>query len=245
MPARGLRPRELAMKPRIRTTPRAERSLRRSGRRRQCRSGQAMVEFSLVVLLLFLVIFAIIDYAQMFFYENALQNAMREATRFATAGSVIQATNGGVAQYDTNDGVASPQAIKDSKGREASRYGCIRMFFQSNCVIAMPTNGVQVISATALPGAPPVLTTNGATGVVTLVESTNTAANVGPGNASDYVQLTATYNIRTITPLFYLIGFNHGGTNMTIFPVRVSAIVKNEPALLNFEHNAMYPDEAP
>ncbi len=232
------------MNARIRTTAEGERSLRQAGRRKECRSGQAMVEFSLVVLLLFLVIFAIIDYAQMFFYENALQNAMREATRFATAGSIIQQTNGGVAQYDTNNGVAAPQAIKDAKGREASRYGCIRMFFQSNCVISMPTNGVQVISASALPGAPPVLTTNGL-GIVTLMQSTGVAANVGPGNASDYVQLTATYNIRTITPLFYLIGFNHGGTNMTIFPVRVSAIVKNEPALLNFEHNAMYSDEAP
>jgi hypothetical protein len=90
-----------------------------------------------------------------------------------------------------------------------------------------------------------VLTTNGATGVVTLQEATGVAPNPGPGGASDYVQLTATYNIRTITPLFYLIGFNRGGTNMTIFPVRVSAIVKNEPALLNFEHNAMYSDEAP
>jgi hypothetical protein len=232
------------MKPRLRTTPPAERCLRRSGRRRRCQSGQAMVEFSVVVLLLFLVIFAIIDYAQMFFYENALQNAMREATRFATAGSVIQQTNGGVAQYDTNNGVATPEAINDAKGREASRYGCIRMFFQSNCVISMPTNAVQVISATALPGAPPVLTTNGTTGVVTLEEANGVAANVGPGNASDYVQLTATYNIRTITPLFYLIGFNHS-TNITMFPVRVSAIVKNEPALLNFEHNAMYSDEAP
>ncbi len=233
------------MDTRIRTKPRAERSLRHSGRRREERSGQAMVEFSLVVLLLFLVIFAIIDYAQMFFYENALQNAMREATRFATAGSIIQQTNSGVAQYDTNNGVVTPQAIKDSKGREASRYACIRMFFQSNCIISMPTNGVIVTSATALPGAPPVLTTNGATGVVSLQESTGVAPNAGPGGASDYVQVSATYNIRTITPLFYLIGFNHGGTNMTIFPVRVSAIVKNEPALLNFEHNAMYSDEAP
>jgi hypothetical protein len=212
------------------------------GRRQRCRSGQAMMEFSLVVLLLFLVIFAIIDYAQMFFYENALQNAMREATRFATAGSVIQLTNNGVAQYTTNNGVAFPEAINDSEGREASRYGCIRMFFQSNCIISMPTNGVLVVSATALPGAPPVIVTN--SGVITLMEATNTSANPGPGNESDYVQVTATYNIHTITPLLYLLGLNHG-TNMTIFPVRVTAIVKNEPATANFEHNAYYSDELP
>jgi Flp pilus assembly protein TadG len=104
--------------------------------------GQSTVEFALIVLPLFIIIFAIIDYAQIYFYENALQNAMREATRFATTGRVIQATNNGVAQYDTNSGIAVPKAINDSKGREASRYGCIRMFFQSNCVISMPTNAV-------------------------------------------------------------------------------------------------------
>jgi len=201
-----------------------------------------MVEFSLVVLLLMLIIFAIIDYAQMFFYENALQNAMREAARFATAGSVIQLTNNGVAQYTTNDGIGFPKAINDSEGREASRYGCIRMFFQSNCIISMPTNGVLVVSATELPGAPPVIVTN--SGVITLMTATNTAANPGPGNASDYVQVTATYNIHTITPLLYLLGLNHG-TNITVLPVRVTAIVKNEPATLNFEHNAYYSDELP
>jgi Flp pilus assembly protein TadG len=222
--------------------PKPARRLGELGRRRRRRSGQAMVEFSLVALLLFLIIFAIIDYAQMFFYENALQNAMREATRFATTGRVIQLTNNGVAQYDTNNGVAFPKAINDSENREASRYGCIRMYFQSNCVISMPTNGVLVVSATELPGAPPVIVTN--SGVITLMTSTNTAAVAGPGNASDYVQLTATYNIHTITPLLYLLGLNRG-TNMTIFPVRVTAIVKNEPATSNFEHNAYYSDELP
>ena len=216
--------------------------------RRYCsggKRGQSTVEFALIVLPLFIIIFAIIDYAQIYFYENALQNAMREATRFATAGSVIQLTNNGVAQYDTNFGVATPTAINDSKGREASRYGCIRMFCQSNCVIAMATNAVMVTSATTLPGAPPVIATNN--GIVTLMEDTNTAANDGPGGANDYVQVTATYTLHTITPLFgFLSGFQRGQTKgIDYYPVRVSAIVKNEPALLNFEHNAMYSDEAP
>jgi Flp pilus assembly protein TadG len=236
---------EAGMHQKSRNTGRAERRGRDVPRRRLRRSGQSTIEFSIVVLVLLLIIFAIIDYAQMFFYENALQNAMREATRFATAGSVIQLTNGGVPQYTDYAGVSVPKAINDAKGREASRYGCIRMFFQSNCVIQMATNSVQVVSASALPGAPPVLATNGSTGVIMLMQSGGTAANDGPGNASDYVQLTATYNIHTITPLFYLLGLNRGGTNMTVFPVRVSAVVKNEPALLNFEHNAEYPDEAP
>jgi Flp pilus assembly protein TadG len=208
--------------------------------------GQSTVEFALIVLPLFIVIFAIIDYAQIYFYENALQNAMREATRFATAGDIIQLTNGGVAQYNTNSGVVVPKAINDAKGREASRYACIRYFFQSNCVINMATNAVQVTSATALPGAPPVTSTNGY-GYVVLMEATNSAANAGPGGASDYIQVTATYTLHTITPLFgFLSGFQRGQTKgVDDYPVRVSAIVKNEPALLNFEHTNMYPDEAP
>jgi Flp pilus assembly protein TadG len=216
---------------------------RRSGGKR----GQSTVEFALIVLPLFIIIFAIIDYAQIYFYENALQNALREGTRFATAGAVIQLTNGGIAQYDTNDGVATPKAIYDSQGREASRYACIRDFFQSNCVIQMATNSVQIVSATALPGAPAVTITNGS-GYVTLIEatgSTNTPANDGPGGEDDYVQVTATYTLHTITPLFgFLNGFSRG-TNVDYYPVRVSAIVKNEPALLNFEHTNMYPVEGP
>jgi Flp pilus assembly protein TadG len=209
------------------------------------KGGQSTVEFALILLPLCIVVFAIIDYAQIYFYENALQNALREATRFASAGSVIQQTNGGVAQYNTNSGVAVPKAVNDSEGREASRYACIRFFFQSNCVITMATNAVQVTSATALPGAPPVLT-NTANGVI-LLESTGTAANPGPGGASDYVQVTATYTLHTITPLFGMMnGFQRGTTHgIDYYPVRVSAVVKNEPALLNFEHNAMYSDEAP
>jgi Flp pilus assembly protein TadG len=216
--------------------------------RRRCgggKRGQSTVEFALIVLPLFIIIFAIIDYSQIYFYENALQNALRESTRFATAGSVIQMTNGGVPQYDTNSGVASPKAIT-YQGREASRYGCIRLFFQSNCVIQMATNAIQVTSATALPGAPPVIATNGS-GYVTLMEASGVAANDGPGGANDYVQVTATYTLHTITPIFgYLSGFQRGQTKgVDYYPVHVSAIVKNEPALLNFEHTNMYSDEGP
>jgi hypothetical protein len=64
---------------------------------------------------------------------------------------------------------------------------------------------------------------------------------VGPGAANDYVQITASYHVNTITPLMsYLSGYGGLGS---VFPVHVSAIVKNEPALLNFEHTNIYPDE--
>jgi hypothetical protein len=207
--------------------------------------GQSTVEFALIVLPLFAIFFAMIDYAQIYFYENALQNALRESTRFATAGRVIAQTNANGEVFETNSGVAVPKAINDPQGREASRYGCIRMWFQSNCVISVPGTNIQVTSASTLPGAPPVIVTNGA-GYVTLMQDTGTAATDGPGNANDYIQVTATYSLHTITPLFTFFkgGYNRG-QNMDIYPVRVSAIVKNEPALLNFEHMAMYTNEAP
>ncbi len=217
----------------------------RRQRRRQ-KSGQSTVEFALIVLPLFIIIFAIIDYAQIYFYENALQNAMREATRFATAGSIIQDMSNGIPQTELTNGVTVPEAIPDpnNPSREASRYECIRYFFQSNCVIHIPTNDIQVVSASALPGAPPVLATNA--GIVTLMQDSSTAANDGPGAANDYVQVTATYSLHTITPLFsFMGGFTRGSTNINVYPVRVSAIVKNEPALLNFEKVAMYTNDAP
>jgi Flp pilus assembly protein TadG len=208
--------------------------------------GQSTVEFALIILPLFAIFFALVDYAQIYFYENSLQNALREATRFATAGSIIPETNAQGEVFTNYGGVTVPQAIDDSQGRPASRYGCIRMWFQSNCVISVLGTNIQVVSASALPGAPPVIVTNAATGYVTLMKSTSTAATDGPGNADDYIQVTATYSLHTITPLFtFFSGGFKRGQSINVYPVRVSAIVKNEPALLNFEHTNMYPDEAP
>ncbi|MEI9998117.1 MAG: TadE family protein [Verrucomicrobiota bacterium] len=209
--------------------------------------GQATIEFALVLIPFFLILFCIIDFAHIYFYENALQNAMREAARFATAGRIIQATNAdGSAAYETNSaGIVVPKAINDTQGREASRNECIRYWFQSNCVIGnFPATNLLITSAPTLPGMPAVTSTN-SIGQLTLLSgytvttnsnhtvSTNSVPAVkGPGGADDYVQVTAVYSVGTITPLV-----------SAFFPCRVSAIVKNEPALLNFEHNALYTNE--
>jgi hypothetical protein len=211
--------------------------------------GQSTVEFALIILPFFAIFFALVDYAQIYFYENSLQNALREATRFATAGTIIPQTNAQGEVFETNDGVIVPKAIPDSQGREASRYGSIRMWFQSNCVISVPATNIQIVSASALPGSPPVIETNPATGFVTLMEAPGTNSNDnavdGPGAANDYVQVTATYPLHTITPFCTFFGGYQRGKGIDVYNVRVSAIVKNEPALLNFEHTNMYQDEAP
>jgi Flp pilus assembly protein TadG len=215
------------------------------------------VEFSLICLHFFAIIYAIIDFAQIFFYENSMQNALREATRFATAGRIIQTTNAnGTPAYETNSGgIAVPKAINDAEGREASRNECIRYWFLSNCVLqSFPISNIQIVSAPTLPGAPPVVTTNTTLGYLQLVSgynvttnsghvSTNSVAAIkGPGEANDYLQITAVYRVNTITPLFSFLG-GYSRQGWTVFPVHVSAIVKNEPALLNFQHTNMYSDE--
>lgn len=222
-----------------------------------CRGGQTTVEFALICIPFFVILFAIIDFAQIYFYENSLQNALREAARFATAGRIIQATNAnGTLAYETNSGgVVVPKAINDSSGREASRNECIRYWFLSNCVLRnFPISDIVIISASTLPGSPPVTSTN-SLGQLTLLSGYNVttnsgvvhtnavAATKGPGQANDYVQVTATYYVNTITPLMaaYKGGFSRQGWNT--FPVHVSAIVKNEPALLNFEHTDIYTNE--
>jgi hypothetical protein len=224
--------------------------------RQTCAGGQSTVEFALICLPFFAILFAIIDFAQIYFYENSMQNALREAARFASAGSIIQTTNvDGSLAFETNNGVVSPKAITDTEGREASRNECIRYWFYSNCVLSgIPLTNIQIVSASTLPGVPAVTSTN-ALGKLQLLSgynvttnngnvSTNAVAAVkGPGNANDYVQVSATYYVNTITPIVAAYGGGYSRGGWTKFPVYVSAIVKNEPALLNFAHTNMYPDE--
>jgi hypothetical protein len=206
--------------------------------------GQTTVEFALICLPFFIILFAIIDFAEVFFYEASLQNALREAARFATAGRIIQGTNAsGTPAYETNSaGIVVPQAIQDSSGREASRNECIRYWFLSNCVLQnFPISNIVIVSAPTLPGVPPTTTTNTQLGYLTLLQTNGQAAIKGPGNADDYVQITATYYVNTITPLMgYMGGYSGVGSK---FPAHVSAIVKNEPALLNFQHLGIYTNE--
>jgi hypothetical protein len=224
--------------------------------RRERVDGQTTVEFALICLPFFIILFAIIDFSEIYFYENSCQNALREACRFATAGSIIQAVGPtGAPLFETNSlGIVVPEAISDSSGREASRNECIRYWFQSNCVLSIPISNVVITSAPTLPGVPAVTETNSlgyvillsgytaTTNATTGTVSTNPAPAVtGPGWANDYVQITATYYVNTITPLMgYMSGYNGVGNT---YPVHVSAIVKNEPAFLNFEHTNIYPGE--
>jgi Flp pilus assembly protein TadG len=216
-------------------------------RLRAASKAQTTVEFSLIIAPFFAILFAMIDYANVYYYDNSLQNALREAARFATAGRIIQNSNAYVAN---GQGVEVPLAITDSEGRVASRNECIRYWFQSNCVIHVPITNIVIYSATVVNGQPPLTSTNN--GVLHLVSGFTTNANgsttaipavPGPGNANDYVEIVCNYSIGTITPIFRFLGGYDGRAIPGGYNLRVSAIVKNEPAMLNFLHTNMYSDE--
>jgi Flp pilus assembly protein TadG len=209
-------------------------------------NGQTLVELALILLPFFAILFALVDYAQLYFYENSLQNALRETARFTTEGRIIQTTNtDGSLAYVTNNGVVMPKAIApatgDPGGTEASRNECSRYWFNSNCVIHIPTSNIVITSAPCIAGVPPTVSTN-SVGKLTLLLTNGGTANKGPGAANDYVQVSATYTIKTITPLIGFVGgYTRQGWNT--YPVYVSAIVKNEPAALNFLHTSIYTNE--
>jgi len=50
------------------------------------RRGQSMVEFALVAPLFLLLVFGILDFGRLFFTQETLQHALREAGRFAVTG---------------------------------------------------------------------------------------------------------------------------------------------------------------
>ena len=53
------------------------------GRRSECERGQGLVEFALVALFLLLTMFAIIDFARVFFGYATMANGVREGARYA------------------------------------------------------------------------------------------------------------------------------------------------------------------
>ena len=73
------------------------------------KGGQATVELALATVLLFGLLFAIIDLGVLFFVNLTMQNAVRTATRYAVTGQSGLDPNGG-----TDRMAALVQAIKDN-----------------------------------------------------------------------------------------------------------------------------------
>ena len=59
----------------------------KQGRRARLMKGQSLLESALVTTLFFLLTFGMLDFGRMFFVQMTLQNAVREAGRFASTGN--------------------------------------------------------------------------------------------------------------------------------------------------------------
>ncbi len=58
-------------------------------KRIKLKAGQSMVEFAMVVPLFFLLVFGIIDFGHLFYVQMTIQNALRQAGRYAVTGNHI------------------------------------------------------------------------------------------------------------------------------------------------------------
>ena len=115
--------------------------------------GQTAVEFAMVALLFFLLIFAVIDYARAFFVQMNVQQAVQDAGRFASTGNHL-----------TNPSTGAPDTRVQSIIQTVE-----------NEVVGVPgvnPNNLQISAVSATTGAP----TAGAGGpgdIVTLSLTTN------------------------------------------------------------------------
>ncbi len=148
----------------------------RAGTRRR-NQAQTTVEFALIVWPFLLLLFATIDYAQLYFYDSSLRHALREAGRFATTGNVMR-TN-----FVLSNG---PLQSSYEANKPISRMESIRRIFQTNCLVNTPITNIVVES---WPG---------------LAETgTEAAPNKGPGDADDNVRIKVSAEVPMITRLFF------------------------------------------
>lgn len=70
--------------------------------KRKRESGQAMVEFALILPILLLIVCGIIDFGWLFFNQLSLDNACREGARYATVHSINEDCEALTAQHVEN-----------------------------------------------------------------------------------------------------------------------------------------------
>jgi Flp pilus assembly protein TadG len=104
------------------------------------RSGQSLVEFALVAPLFFLLVFGITDFGRLFFTQETLQFALREAGRYAVTGQHQANGSGGfLSRVDSIKAIAQEKAI-----------GLITN--PNNIVVSSPQGGTNVVGTAGGPG---------------------------------------------------------------------------------------------
>ena len=88
---------------------------RRFGQIVRSRSGQSLVEFALVAPLFFLLVFGITDFGRLFFTQETLQFALREAGRYAVTGQHMAnpdtSVGGNLSRVDSIKTIAQQKAV--------------------------------------------------------------------------------------------------------------------------------------
>lgn len=100
-------------------------------RNQSCR-GQALVEFTLVAMIFFLLSFAVIDFSWLLFNQMSMQDAVREAARYASTGAVIT----------------------HSAGTTLSRVASIDQTLQNAAVVGTDIQSIVISSLVGGPGSP-------------------------------------------------------------------------------------------
>ncbi len=81
------------------------------GRARHARRGQSLVEFALVAPLFFLLVFGITDFGRLFFTQETLQFALREAGRYAVTGRHMTVGTNTISRVDSIRSIAQQYAV--------------------------------------------------------------------------------------------------------------------------------------
>jgi len=86
---------------RIRRATKVQQALPVSLKGKQRTRGQALVEFALVAMIFFLLCFAVIDFSWLMFNQMAMQDAVREAARFAATGNHLTSAGNTLSRDDS------------------------------------------------------------------------------------------------------------------------------------------------
>ncbi len=153
-----------------------------SGRRLE--KGQASVQFAMVSLLFFFLLFAVIDYGYIFFVQMNVQQAIDDGGRFASTGNHTTVTTGG-----TQTTLSRMQSIIDYIQNEISVPG---INVASNLVVCSTLGGCSNSGGSAPAGGPEDTVTISLTSNLSLF--TPALAALFPGGAYTFTASTSFKN---------------------------------------------------
>lgn len=122
-------------------------------KRIKAKAGQSMVEFAMVVPLFFLLVFGIFDFGHLFYVQMTLQNALRQAGRYAVTGNHI-----------TNAGTTTPLSRIDSI-KQIAQNAAVGLNVGNIMISTIDANGMPVNSGSLAAGGP------GSTVIISLTEN--------------------------------------------------------------------------